>query len=162
MNQTNSKFVRRSYSSFFLLRMSWRTERQWNPFLFAENRNVRSFAFIKTIERNLVDPSSTMERNLERTDAVIILDNYYSGNAIRGSSSTERTAELLAAVSMDQIAYGNLNDMARIQNRTFTARLAGEVAIRRARGEKPLVMSDVYIRSTIQEQDYPCLQYGCL
>lgn len=106
-------------------------------FFFAENRNVRSFAFIKTIERNLVDPSSTMERNLERTDAVTILDNCYSGNAIRGSSSTERTAELLAAVSMDQKAYGNLNDMARIQNRTFTARLAGEVAIRRVEEKNP-------------------------
>lgn len=101
------------------------------------------FDYIRTIERTLVDPSLLTEPKLERTDVVIILDSYFSGNVIRATPSTERTVELLAAVSADQRAFGIPSDSARIRNRTFTARLAGEVAIRRGRKEKSLVLSDV-------------------
>lgn len=110
---------------------------------YAQNSGVRSFDYLRTIERTLVDPSILTEPKLKRTDVVIILDSCYSGNAIRATPSAERTVELLAAVSADQRAFGNPSVSVRIRNRTFTARLAGEVAVRRGRNEKFLVLSDV-------------------
>ena len=110
---------------------------------YAQNSGVRSFYYLRTIERTLVDTSILTELKLNRTDVVIILDSCYSGNAIRATPSAERTVELLAAVSADQRAFGNPSVSVRIRNRTFTARLAGEVAVRSGRDEKSLVLSDV-------------------
>lgn len=97
----------------------------------------------KTIERILVDPLHLTETKLGHTDVMIILDNCVSDNVIRATLSKEQNVELLAAVIADQHAFGNPSDSARILNRTFTARLVGDVAIRRGRQEKSLVLSDV-------------------
>ena len=72
-----------------------------------------------------------------------ILDSCVSDNVVRATPSKELNVELLAAVTAEQHAFGNPSDSARIQNRTFTARLVGDVTIRRRRQEKPLVLSDV-------------------
>lgn len=97
---------------------------------------------------------------MERVDVVIILDSCFSGNAIRATPLTERTVELIASVSADQLALGNSSDSARIVNRTFTARLAGEVAIRRGREEKSLLLSDVIatLRSHSNAERLPLFQ----
>ena len=72
-----------------------------------------------------------------------ILDSCVSDNVNRATSSKELNVELLAAVIADQHAFGNLSDSARIQNRTFMARLVGDVVIRRGRQEKSRMLSDV-------------------
>lgn len=102
-----------------------------NVIFYARAPGVRSFDYIRTIERTLVDHPLLTELKLERTDVVIILDSCFSCNVIRATPSAERTVEVLAAVNADQRAFGNPSDSARIRNRTFTARLAEEVATTR-------------------------------
>lgn len=62
------------------------------------------------------------------TDACIILDACYSGIATRGVDSESWSGELIAAVGPAQKALENWSYTARIQNRTFTSRVAEEVA----------------------------------
>ena len=127
---------------------------------YARVPGVRAFDYVRIIDRTLVTPSLSVEKKLERIDVVIILDSCFSGNAIRATPLAERTVELLAAVSADQRAFGKPSDSARILNRTFTARLAGEVAIRRGREEKSLVLSDVIanLRSHSNAERLPLFQ----
>lgn len=68
--------------------------------------------------------------------------------------------QLIAAVSADQLALGSRSDSARTVNRTFTAKLAEEVAIRRGREEKSLVLSDVIanLRSHSNAERLPLFQ----
>lgn len=127
---------------------------------YARVPGVRSFDYIRVIDRTLVTPSLSVEKKLERIDIVIILDSCFSGNAIRATPLAERTVELIAAVSADQRAFGNPSNSARFLNRTFTASLAGEVAIRRGREEKSLVLSDVIanLRSHSNAERLPVFQ----
>jgi hypothetical protein len=67
-------------------------------------------------------------------DVVMIVDSRYSGLATRAVNSMDRTVEIVAAVSATQSALGNSRDSTMIQNRTFTARLAEQVALRTGRG----------------------------
>lgn len=64
----------------------------------------------------------------DKTDVVIILDCCFSAKAARGTIQEDRTVEIISAVGMAQKALGNPSDVARFRNRTFTARLADEVA----------------------------------
>ena len=120
-------------------------------------RNARSFDYIKTIERILVDPSHLTEPKLERTDVVIILDSCFSDNDIRATPSQRRNVELLTAVIADQHALGTQLEY---QNRTFTARLVGDVAIRMGRQEKSLVLSGVMaeLRSQSNAEQLPVFE----
>lgn len=110
---------------------------------FAQVPGIRSFKYTNVIDRTLVDCSECNTKRLERTDVVIILDGCFSGNVIRAIPQGERTVEILAAVSANQLALGNPSLSGRNLNRTFTARLAGEVAIKRGREEKSFVLSDI-------------------
>lgn len=65
---------------------------------------------------------------LDRVDVIIILDCCYSAASARGPIQADRTVEIVSAVRMSQIALGNFSTVARTQNRTFTSRLADEVA----------------------------------
>lgn len=121
---------------------------------------VRSFDYTKIIHSTLISPIVSVEKKLERVDVVIILDSCFSGNATRATPLTERTVELIAAVSADQLALGNSSDSARTVARTFTARLAGEVAIRRGREEKSVLLSEVIetLRSHSNAERLPLFQ----
>ena len=65
---------------------------------------------------------------LDRVDVVIILDCCYSAASARGPIQADRTVEIVSSVGMSQQALGNPSTVARMQNRTFTSRLADEVA----------------------------------
>lgn len=121
---------------------------------------VRSFDYTRIIHSTLINPIVSVEKKLERVDVVIILDSCFSGNATRATPLTERTVELIAAVSADQLALGNPSDSARTVARTFTARLAGEVAIRRGREEKSVLLSEVIetLRSHSNAERLPLFQ----
>lgn len=64
----------------------------------------------------------------ENTDVILILDCYFGPAAICGLEEKDRSVEIIAAVGMDQKAFGNASTNARFQQRTFTSRLADEVA----------------------------------
>lgn len=70
----------------------------------------------------------TDEVVLDRVDVIIILDCCYSVTSARGSPKADRTVEIVSAMGMSQKALGNPSTVARIQNRTFTSRLADEIA----------------------------------
>lgn len=91
----------------------------------------------------MVDTSILTELKLKCIDVVIILDSYYFYNAIRASASTEQIIELLAVISTNQQAFKNSSTSVRIWNQTFTTRLAKEVAIRRGRAKKALILLDI-------------------
>ena len=111
---------------------------------YAQVPKVQSSNCTRIINRTLVTPTLSTEKKLEQVDVVIILDSCFSGNVIRATPLANWTVELIAAVSADQLAFGNPSDSARIVNRTFTAKLAREVALRRrGREEKSLVLLDV-------------------
>lgn len=61
---------------------------------------------------------------------ILILDCFFAEMAIRGFDSRHRDVGIVASVGYDQSALGNPSNQARIQNRTFTSRLADEVAKR--------------------------------
>lgn len=65
---------------------------------YARAPGVRFFDYIRVIERAMVVPPLMMELKLERTDVVIILDSFFSGNVIRATPPAGRTVALLAAV----------------------------------------------------------------
>ncbi len=102
---------------------------------FAETPSARTFSYNNTIAQLIDPPSISMKTKLERRDVIVALDSCYSGNAISGSSSTTtgRAAQILAAVSVDQNAYGNLSESPRTRYRTFTAKFASKGV----KGKKP-------------------------
>lgn len=65
---------------------------------------------------------------LDLADVIIILDCCYSAASARGPVQADRTVEIVSAVGMSQLALGNPSTVNRMQNRTFTSRLADEVA----------------------------------
>lgn len=83
-----------------------------------------------TLKRTFEPLYDVNEGNFENTDVVIILDSCYSAQAARSSKGLGRSVEIVASVGVDQQALGNASRLARIQNKTFTSRLADEVARR--------------------------------
>lgn len=83
-----------------------------------------------TLKRTFEPLYDVNEGNFENTDVVIILDSCYSAQATRSSKGLGRGVEIVASVGVDQQALGNASRFARIQNKTFTSRLADEVARR--------------------------------
>ena len=71
----------------------------------------------------------------ERTDVLLILDCCYSGAALRDINEHDRSVEIVAAVGADQRALGNNSTLARLQNKTFTSRVADEIAKRLGRAD---------------------------
>ena len=65
---------------------------------------------------------------LDRADVIIILDCCYSAASARGLIQADRTVEIVSAVGMSQKVLGNPSTVARMQNQTFTSRLADEIA----------------------------------
>ncbi|KAI9861217.1 MAG: hypothetical protein M1813_005390 [Trichoglossum hirsutum] len=73
--------------------------------------------------------------DFEKTDMVLILDSCYSGQATRGFKAAGRSVEIICSVSANQKALENASDLARVQNRTFTCRLADAVAQHVSKGD---------------------------
>jgi hypothetical protein len=82
------------------------------------------------------------EDPLRDTDVVLIIDSCYSGHATRGQA-LGRSVEIIAAVGAEQRAFGNPSELARVQRRTFTSRLADEVAIRACRGNRSVSFAEI-------------------
>lgn len=61
-------------------------------------------------------------------DVIIVLDCCFSGAATRAIGQEERSVEIIAAVGSSQEAFGNASNQVRLQQKTFTSRLADEVA----------------------------------
>ena len=72
-----------------------------------------------------------------KADLIMIYDSCYSGLAVRGVETeiTKRSVEIVSAIGSAQRALGNFKDTVKIQNITFTCRLATEVARRAGRGD---------------------------
>lgn len=66
--------------------------------------------------------------DFDSTDVILILDCYYSGTVARALSQDDRSVEIIAAVEIDQTALGDPSNQARLQRRTFTSRIADEIA----------------------------------
>ena len=66
--------------------------------------------------------------DFDNTDVIMILDCCYSGTATRGMKQYDRSIATNAAVGMNQKAPENAYNQIRMQNRTFTSRLADEIA----------------------------------
>ena len=76
---------------------------------------------LKTGETRTGDPQGN-------THADLILDCCVSGMPSRGTEWRNRSVEIIASTGLEQSALGNSSDLARIQNCTFTSRLADGVA----------------------------------
>jgi hypothetical protein len=99
----------------------------------------------------------TTEDLLSQTDVLMIFDSCFSGLATRGLESGDRSVEIISSVGSAQKAHGNSPDLARVQNRTFTSRLADEVARRVGRGATTISFAQVIddLRCTSQPERKP-------
>lgn len=61
-------------------------------------------------------------------DVIIVLDCCFGAVATRAIGQEERSVEIIAAVGSSQAAFGNASNQVRLQQKTFTSRLADEVA----------------------------------
>lgn len=68
------------------------------------------------------------------TDCCIIIDSCYSEIVTRSRNESQFAAEVVASVGPDQKSLGNWSNLARVQNGTFTSRLADEIAREVGRG----------------------------
>jgi hypothetical protein len=97
-------------------------------------------------------------------DVILILDSCYSGAATRDSPLTTRSVEVVAAVKATQAALGNDSEMARVQNHTFTSKLADLVSWYVGRGDSSI--SFVELISELRRVSHPerspgyCLRAG--
>lgn len=62
------------------------------------------------------------------TDCILILDSCFSGTATRCNSSSDSSGELVSSVGYAEKTQANWSYRARFQDKTFTSRLAEEVA----------------------------------
>lgn len=83
------------------------------------------------------------------TDVCIILDACYSGVATRRAEGRNWTAELIAAVGPQQKALENWSYLARTQYKTFTSRVADEVAREVGKGATSISLADIV--STVRQ-----------
>lgn len=67
----------------------------------------------------------------EEVDVVFIVDCCYSGTLVRGTGGASRIVEVLAACEASMTALENDSQAARVQNRTFTSKLADYAARRK-------------------------------
>ena len=91
------------------------------------------------------------------TDVIIILDSCYSGTAARAMDIKDRSIEIVASVGYDQQALGNSSQLARLQNKTFTSRLADEVAKQVGQGVTSVSLAELVtrLRETSHQQRKP-------
>ena len=98
-------------------------------FFGSQSSRNRLFGFEITLG-TLFENSDSSIPVFETTDVILIIDSCYSGNCTRGLGATGRSVEIIASVGAKQQAFGNASDRARVQNRTFTSRLADSIALR--------------------------------
>jgi hypothetical protein len=101
---------------------------------FASPSAYRPFTFERTLGE-LCQGDAAIDPAFERTDVVFIIDSCYSGQATRGLGAIGRSVEIIASVGADQKALGNVSNSSRVQNRTFTSRLADRIAVRVGRND---------------------------
>lgn len=82
----------------------------------------------------------------------LILDSCYSGAATRTDQAFNRTAELVASIGPQQKALGNWSTMARLPNKTFTSRLADDVARVVGRGASSIRLRET-LSATLRRQN---------
>ena len=102
-------------------------------------------AYVRTID-NLFDETYVPPD----TDVCIILDTCYSGVATREAAGRNWTAELVASVGPRQKVLENWSHSARTQNKTFTSRVADEVAREVNKGAAVISLADIV--STLRQQ----------
>ena len=99
-------------------------------------------------------------------DVILLLDSCYSGVATRGVKPLSRSVEVIAAIGVTQQALGNHANISRIQNQTFTSRLADKVAYQLAQGQTAFSMNSLVIelqaRRNLERQPQYNLQVGNL
>jgi hypothetical protein len=101
-------------------------------FFFGSQKNLQKLS-LKPFEEFYDEITEDL---LSQADVAIIFDSCFSGLATRGLESGSRRVEILSSVGSAQKSHGNFSDLPWVQNRTFTSRLADEVARRVGRGEK--------------------------
>lgn len=130
---------------------------------FFDSQKIHQKVSLKTFEE-LYD--ETTEDLLSQADVLMIFDSCFSGLATRGLESGGRSVEIISSVGSAQKAYGNFSDLARVQNKTFTSRLADEVARRVGHGETTIAFAQVIddLRATSQPERRPQykLQVGAM
>ena len=87
------------------------------------------------------------------TDICMILDCCYSGLATRGTDTGDWSGELVASVGPDQKALGNWSYLTRLQNKTFTSRIADEVAREVGRGATSINLAAII--ATLRQHSNP-------
>ncbi|KAI9784781.1 MAG: hypothetical protein M1839_001511 [Geoglossum umbratile] len=105
---------------------------------------------------DLYEEDQCTNPDFKKTDVILILDSCYSGEATRGLGRAGRSVEIVASVGADQKALGN--NSARVQNRTFTSRLADSIALRVGRGDvSSISFAEIIgdLRSTSQPKRLP-------
>ena len=100
---------------------------------------------------------ASQDQPLADTDIVLILDSCFSGTATRATNIEDRSVEIVASVGQSQMALGNIPDLARVQYRTLTSRLADEVARQVGQGASSIAFVDLIenLRLTSQPQRMP-------
>jgi hypothetical protein len=96
----------------------------------ASPEHPRSFKVQQALLNPVLNPvleEAFNEENPE-VDTIFILDSCYSGHVTRSATDVSRVVEVLAAVGVGEEALGNNPLRPKIQNRTFSAKLAGEIA----------------------------------
>lgn len=105
----------------------------------ASTANQTRIAMYQPTFGHLMDPSGVPPE----TDVCVIIDSCFSGAVTRGSQPANFTAELVASVGPQQTALGNWSALARLQNKTFTSRLADEIAKEVGKGASGIILSDI-------------------
>ncbi|KAI9787655.1 MAG: hypothetical protein M1839_000186 [Geoglossum umbratile] len=109
-----------------------------NLSFFASPSAPKSFGLEKGLG-DLYQDYTYNNSGFEMTDVVLILDSCYSAQATRGFEAASRSVEIICSVGTHQKALGNASDLARVQNRTFTSRLADSVAQSVSKGDSSSV-----------------------
>ena len=95
------------------------------------------------------------EKLFDKADVVVILDSCFAGNAVRGMDASKRSVEVLCSVGDAQIAHGNKSNMARVQQRTFTSKLADCIAREVGRADAPSFITFSQIIQQLRATSHP-------
>ncbi|KAK2804778.1 hypothetical protein FQN51_001420 [Onygenales sp. PD_10] len=113
----------------------------------ASSSYPRTVLFKSTFLSTVLDAYSHFGPDPVTFDVVFILDSYYSGATTRSiPQQLQGVIEVLAAVADDQTAFGNTALNPRRQNKTFTSKLADQVA--KIKGTAPSVTFAELIEAT--------------
>lgn len=108
----------------------------------ANSKNQRSFDLQRTLLSPVLRLETESHEENPQVDVVYILDACFSGRVTRAAAGASRIVEVLAAVDAEDEALGNNPSRPKIQNRTFTSKLATEISIAKGRGP-PIELAEI-------------------